>query len=117
MSGWAELASAGGTPVPGRDKMRIEWPAVFASQLVAGAVPEALLVLTRAHQDIRPLGVDDAVSLCRSDFAAGKPAGPVLDRVEADVRARFATMRLVEFGLGTDLDVNYERLRTLLTVG
>lgn len=115
VSGWAELA--GGAAVPGRDKMRVEWPAAFAGRLVESGVPVALLVLTRAHQEVRPLTVDETVALCRSDFAAGKPAGPVLDRVEADVRARFSTMRLAEFGLGSDLDLNYERLRALLAAG
>ncbi|MEI5097691.1 hypothetical protein RB200_02260 [Streptomyces sp. PmtG] len=109
-----ELADARAVPVPARDKSRVEWPVRYASRLRPAVRPRALLVLTRDHQTVRPLGADAVLDLCREDFAAGKDDPAVVERVESDLRALLADMAVVEFGLSTDLDANFARLSAVL---
>ncbi|MBY8884734.1 hypothetical protein K7472_07730 [Streptomyces sp. PTM05] len=109
-----ELADAPAAPVPARDKCRLEWPASFEERLVTAVRPHALLILTRDHQEIRPVGVDEVVELCRSDFEAGKLRAEDRALAEDDLRARLASMALLEFGLSSDLKANYARLATTL---
>ncbi|GGS59210.1 hypothetical protein [Streptomyces violaceus] len=109
-----ELADAPATPVPARDKSRIEWPALYEGRLRPAVRPRALLVLTRDHETVRPLPVEAALDLCRSDFAAGKESPAVRERVESDLRALLSGMAVVEFGLSADLDANFARLAAML---
>jgi hypothetical protein len=109
-----ELADAVSAPVPARDKCRLEWPPSFESRLLTAVRPQALLVLTREHQETRPVGIDSVIDLCRSDFTAGKLGADAQDRAEEDLRARLASMALVEFGLSPDLDANHTRLAATL---
>jgi hypothetical protein len=109
-----ELADAPAAPVPARDKNRIEWPALYESRLRPAVRPRALLVLTRDHETVRPLEVDAVLDLCRSDFAAGKDSPAVLEQVESDLRVLFSDMTVLQFGLSTDLDTNFERLAAVL---
>ncbi|MFB8139392.1 hypothetical protein [Streptomyces parvus] len=109
-----ELADAPTAPVPARDKSRVEWPASFESRLRPAARPRALLVLTRSHETVRPLGVAAALDLCRDDFAAGKDDLAVRERAESDLRSLLSDMTILQFGLSTDLDTNFERLAAVL---
>ncbi|WKX74002.1 hypothetical protein [Streptomyces sp. XD-27] len=109
-----ELAEARTAPVPARDKHRLEWPASFASRLKPAVRPRALLILTREHQEVRPVSVEAALELCRSDFSAGKQDPGVLARVEDDLREQLFGMTVLEFGLSSDLDANHARLTAVL---
>ncbi len=110
ITSWPQLARAASAPVPGRNKLRVEWPPTFEDRFRPSVRPAALLLLTREHTHIRPLDIDQAVERCRSDFAAGKQDARALARVEADVRAQFAKLALLEFGLSSDLDANLDAL-------
>ena len=101
------------TPVPGRDKFRVQWPSEFEPRLRRSVEPNALLFLTRAHTAMRPLSVDEAVERCRSDFSAGKSEPTALAAAEADLRQQFAGIDIVEFGLSMDLDRNYASVAKL----
>jgi hypothetical protein len=109
-----ELTEATAVPVPARDKSRVEWPALYESRLRPAVRPRALLVLTREHERVRPLGADAVLDLCRGDFAAGKDSAAVQERVESDLRALLSHMAVVEFGLSSDLDANFARLAAVL---
>ncbi|WP_406171505.1 hypothetical protein [Streptomyces sp. NBC_00996] len=109
-----ELTDAVSAMVPAREKCRLEWPPSFESRLLTAVRPQALLVLTRAHQEIRSVGIDAVIELCRSDFTAGKLDADARDRAEDDLRTRLGSMDLLEFGLAPDLDTNYTRLAATL---
>jgi hypothetical protein len=114
IAGWPELKGATAAAVPGREKLRLEWPSGFEDRLRPRIRPTALVFLTRGHGSVRAVEVDEAVERCRSDFAAGKLDAGVLSRVEADVRRQFGRMRLLEFGLTVDLDANLQALMAAL---
>ncbi|MFC7817148.1 hypothetical protein ACIF9R_15945 [Streptomyces sp. NPDC086080] len=114
VKGRPELAEARTAPVPARDKHRLEWPAAFESRLQPAVRPQALLILTREHREVRPVRVVDALESCRSDFAAGKQDPVVLARVEDDLREQLSGMAVFEFGLSPDLDANHARLASVL---
>jgi hypothetical protein len=111
---WPELTGCAMAAVPGRDKLRVEWPPLYAKRTRAAVRPSALLFLTREHRSIRPVPVDEAVHRCESDFAAGKRDAEVLARVQADVVRQFAGLTLLEVGLGPDLEANLTAIRAEL---
>ncbi|MEV0455746.1 hypothetical protein [Catellatospora methionotrophica] len=113
LGGWPELAGAAADPVPGRDKLRVQWPSALRSGLQARVEPSTMVFLTREHQDIRPLRAAEAVERCWEDVSAGKAAA-ALPAVRADLDERLGKMSLVEFGLSTDLDANHHRLVQLV---
>jgi hypothetical protein len=114
IAGWPELAGAPAAPVPGRDKARVEWPPVLAARLASRVRPAAMLFLTREHHEVRRLDVGQAADRCREDYTAGKTGAAARQRVEEDLRAQLASLRLVDFGLTADLDRNLATLTELL---
>jgi hypothetical protein len=72
LQGWSELTEAIADPVPGRDKLRVEWPTRLRDCLRSCMWPTAFLFLTRAHTEVRALSVDEGLSLCREDYLTGK---------------------------------------------
>ena len=114
IAGWPELAGAATAPVPGRDKTRVEWPPALAGRLSSRVRPAAMLFLTRDHHEIRRLDAGQAADRCREDYTAGKTGAGGRRRLEEDVLAQFAGLRLVEFGLTADLDRNLANLAELL---
>jgi hypothetical protein len=114
IKGSPALEGARTAAVPARRKYRIEWPESFESQLRTSIYPSALLILTRDHADIRPVEVDEATEVCRSDFSAGKRDPRVLEQVESDLREQLSRMKILEFGLSPDLDINFARIKSAL---
>ncbi len=113
LGGWPELAGATADPVPRRDKLRVQWPPALRAASRSRIEPSTMVFLTRDHHDARPVGVAEALDRCWEDVSAGK-AAEALPAVRADLGDRLSRMQLVEFGLSTDLDANYDRLVRLV---
>ncbi|MFC6092292.1 hypothetical protein [Saccharothrix lopnurensis] len=96
-------------------KSRVRLPDALSDRLRPRARPEAAVFLVRdGSTGTRPLGVTEAVELCRGDFATGKTDQAVLAAVEADLRGLLAGLPVHEFSLSEDLDECFDGMRALL---